>query len=237
MWGFLKILFGTSTVKVEPYAEPSVGPRVPPPLQSVSAQIVAAPVIPTPPKEAPPGIPNTPTDKDLAWQAFARRSEKILAIKAYREQYGGDLSAAKNAVEAYVAEPPNPSVLSMSNRQIAQGDIVWQTFAQRGEKLSAIKSYREQYRIGLSDAIKAVEAYLARTSPIPDTNISSSNSATAATQTQEIRETRRANSKLDDAIKRGALIEAIKLYRQQTGASLPDAKNWVETQQRARGQR
>lgn len=81
---------------------------------------------------------------------------------------------------------------------------------QAGEKIQAIKLYREQTGAGLRDAKDAVEA-MARGEAPPRATMPSANSAT-----------------LENLIRAGRKIEAIKLYREQTGAGLKDAKDHVE---------
>lgn len=47
------------------------------------------------------GIDYVPPTK-AAWQKLADAGQKINAIKAYREEYGGGLAEAKKAVEDYI---------------------------------------------------------------------------------------------------------------------------------------
>ena len=79
---------------------------------------------------------------------------KILAIKRYREETGVGLAEAKAAVESLEAgraftkpvQPDDPQVTS---------EIV--TLLSHGEKIKAIKLYREQFRVGLKEAKDAID--------------------------------------------------------------------------------
>ena len=80
---------------------------------------------------------------------------KILAIKRYREETGVGLAEAKSAVESLEegeactkpVQPDDPHVTS---------EIV--TLLSHGEKIKAIKLYRQQFRVGLKEAKDAVES-------------------------------------------------------------------------------
>lgn len=79
--------------------------------------------------------------------------QKIQAIAAYRRQTGTSLASAKDAVE-----------LLDSDWQFGTGrpiaDIEWEVgkLLERGEKINAIKFYREQTGIGLKEAKDEVDA-------------------------------------------------------------------------------
>jgi ribosomal protein L7/L12 len=79
---------------------------------------------------------------------------KILAIKRYREETGVGLAEAKAAVESLEAggsfikpvQPDDPNVAD---------EIV--TLLSHGEKIKAIKLYRQQFRVGLKEAKEAID--------------------------------------------------------------------------------
>ena len=81
--------------------------------------------------------------------------EKIAAIKRYREETGANLAASKTAVElletggSWADAPPSPD-------QQLINEIVYQL--SRGEKIEAVKLYRDKLRVGLKEAKDAVEA-------------------------------------------------------------------------------
>jgi ribosomal protein L7/L12 len=87
-----------------------------------------------------------------------------------------------------------------------------------GQKIEAIKLYRDITGAGLKEAKDAVEALERGDAPVPRSIPSSGDDA-------EILELVRAGQK----------IRAIKLYRDKTGAGLADAKNAVEAMARAHG--
>lgn len=78
---------------------------------------------------------------------------KIQAIKLYREQTGLGLKEAKDAVEKletelHLSSPSTPS----SDQSHRVRDALFE-----GNKIQAIKHYREQTRVGLKEAKDAVE--------------------------------------------------------------------------------
>ena len=81
-----------------------------------------------------------------------------------------------------------------------------------GKKVQAIKLYREQMGAGLKEAKEAVEHF----------ELTSSWSISSKMSISDVEET------MEALICDGKIIGAIKLYREQTGKSLPDAKDFVE---------
>jgi ribosomal protein L7/L12 len=88
-----------------------------------------------------------------------------------------------------------------------------------GQKIEAIKRYREQFGVGLKEAKEAVEA-LERGEALP-------------------RIERKVSANLDDEVaslmEQGRKIEAIKLYREHARSGLKEAKDAVEAIAAARG--
>ena len=80
------------------------------------------------------------------------QGRKIEAVKLYKDQTGMGLADAKNAVEAMQADA------------VPQSDIGGDLEAEllrllgRGEKIAAVKLYKEQNGVGLADAKQAVES-------------------------------------------------------------------------------
>jgi len=94
-------------------------------------------------------------DLDQRVRELLDQRQKIAAIKLYREETGAGLLEAKNAVEALASGSPLPG----QDRPIEsdlEADIL--RLLKQGEKISAIKLYREQTGCGLKDAKDAVEA-------------------------------------------------------------------------------
>ena len=81
-----------------------------------------------------------------------------------------------------------------------------------GKKVQAIKLYREQIRTGLKEAKEAVEHF----------ELTGSWSVSSKMSISEMEET------MEALICDGKIIGAIKLYREQTGKSLAEAKGFVE---------
>jgi ribosomal protein L7/L12 len=94
--------------------------------------------------------------------ALAREGKKIEAIKLYRDLTGAGLKEAKDAVEALERGDSPASASSRSNEDAA--DIL--DLLRAGQKIRAIKLYRDKTGAGLADAKNAVEA-LAGKSGIP----------------------------------------------------------------------
>jgi ribosomal protein L7/L12 len=84
----------------------------------------------------------------------------------------------------------------------------------RGERLEAIRRYRELTGASLADAKRAVEQLAAgRPAPLPAKQL-------------VLREVH--DSEIEAQIRSGALIDAITLYREKTGVGLKEAKDAVE---------
>jgi ribosomal protein L7/L12 len=87
-----------------------------------------------------------------------RQGRKIEAIKIYRELTGVGLAEAKSAVEAMEAGhsvvPPAQPAINL-DQDGALREI--RTLMQTGEKIQAIKKYREVFGVGLAEAKDAVE--------------------------------------------------------------------------------
>lgn len=99
------------------------------------------------------------------------------------------------------APEPNPDSLEGAVRLLLT----------QGKKIAAIKLYREQTGVGLAEAKIAVES-IERGDGVPDRKVA------AADPEQQILQLLAAGKK----------IEAIKLYREQMGVGLKDAKDAVE---------
>jgi len=82
------------------------------------------------------------------------RGQKIEAIKLYRERTDTGLKEAKDAVEAIARgeTPAMPASLSSADEQ----DVV--SHLRDGNKIAAVKLYREKTGTGLAEAKKAVDA-------------------------------------------------------------------------------
>ena len=84
----------------------------------------------------------------------------------------------------------------------------------QGKKIAAIKLYREQTGAGLKEAKNAVDAY-ADGSAYTDADNNPSHSTQASPEVLEL-------------IRQGRKIDAVKLYREQSGGGLKEAKDAVD---------
>ena len=79
---------------------------------------------------------------------------KIAAIKRYREETGVGLAEAKAAVEAMYAGQSLPERVQPDDSDLTQQIV---TLLGRGEKIEAVKMYRDRFRVGLKEAKESVE--------------------------------------------------------------------------------
>jgi len=110
-----------------------------------------------------------------------------------------------------------PSVASLHAAPLPPGEAGVRSLLAAGDKIGAIKQYRELTGMGLKEAKDAIDAMEAgRALPVP----------AAPTKTPGL------NPASDPEIRRlveaGELIEAIKRYRTLTGAGLKEAKDAIE---------
>src|SRR5262245_43676337 len=94
------------------------------------------------------------TEADLA--SLVRQGQIIEAIKRYRAQTGVGLAEAKAAVEAIERGENPPSAPRAGPPNGVDADR-WDLL-KKGEKIEAIKLYRERTGAGLAEAKRAVEA-------------------------------------------------------------------------------
>jgi ribosomal protein L7/L12 len=128
------------------------------------------------------------------------RNDQIGAVKAYRDATGAGLSESSQAVRRWIEAHGGAVDIAEVLRVV-----------QSGRKIEAIKLYRQQTGVGLSAAKQMVEQIAAGTiAPEP-----------VAVPADLV--------PVQQAMRSGRKIEAIKLYRQQTGVGLAAAKAAVET--------
>lgn len=92
-------------------------------------------------------------------QALVSEGRKIEAIKRYREATGAGLAEAKQAVEARERGQSLPTKEAAAAASSLESEIV--PLLQGGNKIEAIKLYRERTGMGLKEAKDAVEAIAA----------------------------------------------------------------------------
>jgi len=79
---------------------------------------------------------------------------KIEAIKRYREETGVGLAEAKDAVESLEAGSSFPESTQPDDSDLTSQVI---SLLGRGEKIEALKLYRDRFGVGLKEAKEAVE--------------------------------------------------------------------------------
>jgi ribosomal protein L7/L12 len=147
----------------------------------------------------------------------ARRT--IEAIKAYRELYPDTgLKEAKEAVEAMEAGRWTPPIEPAGAASSAgEGDSVAaiRALLLAGNKIEAIKAYRERYGVGLKEAKDQVEAIERGVwqSPAAPSTVSDA-------------------PEIEHLLLAGQKIEAIKRYREQHGVGLKEAKDAIDALER-----
>lgn len=105
-----------------------------------------------------------------AIESALRRGSKIEAVKLYREATGASLAESKDAVEAMpVGSIPVgdlPSILPTTGMTPERMNAIV-TAISRGNKIEAIKLYREATGLGLAESKDAVEAMESGDRPEP----------------------------------------------------------------------
>jgi len=168
---------------------------------------------------------------------LARSGQKIHAIKRYQEVTGASLDDARSAVERLALKNPlsfDAQLLQSSEEIHRIGGEAFQKELEslliQGKKIVAIKRYREMTGLGLRearDAVEVVEKALLLNGP-------------TSFQSYEVpMETPREGpvvAEPNDAVRslvfEGRKIEAIKLYREQTGLGLREAKDRIDLLER-----
>ncbi len=164
---------------------------------------------------------------------LVQAGQKIEAIKRYRELTGVGLKEAKDAVEQ-LAEG---KVLQVSRLIVQTGAVSTGTLdgAARaeirrllvsGNKIEAIKLYRQRTGLGLKEAKDAVEAWEARLSE-PEAEPS------VVLATPEAPDTMEKLAQVRNVLAGGDRIEAIRLFREHFGVGLREAKEAVQAMERA----
>lgn len=96
--------------------------------------------------------------QDTELRALVQQGRTIEAIKLFREQTGAGLKEAKDIIDAMLADPH----LRVPARDASDIEAELLRLLTQGEKIAAIKRYREWTGAGLKDAKDAVEALAAR---------------------------------------------------------------------------
>ena len=141
-------------------------------------------------------------------RALLGEGQKIQAIKVYRERTGVGLRQAKEAVEA-IERGESLSIPEMVDESFERELIA---LLDQGQKIQAIKLYRERTGVGLKKAKDAVEAIQrGERSQDPEESDNSFHQT------------------LVSLLKQGRKIDAIKLYREVTESGLKESKDAIES--------
>ena len=143
----------------------------------------------------------------------------IPAIKELRQKTGFGLKEAKELAEAIrdgasLSEVNERFGLNTPKKETPKSDAEVVELLNNGQKIRAIKLYRELHGVGLKEAKLAVEAI--------ERDPGSGPPKRSTTATEPWLE------KVRDLISVGRKIEAIKHYRDHTGAGLAEAKRAVD---------
>lgn len=166
-----------------------------------------------------------------------RGGQKIKAIKIYREDTGASLADAKAAVErmemtgsfgvASMVQEAQEEPSTEANAPEAVNDMSDLTgeveaLVMKGKKIQAIKLYRERTGLGLREAKEAIDLlesslllHGASSLRLPDTE---GRMPVMEPPGEDVR----------SLLLEGKKIQAVKLYHEQTGASLKDAKAAID---------
>lgn len=163
--------------------------------------------------------------------SFLNAGQKIKAIKIYREDTGASLADAKAAVERMeltvcMGLAPGETRLTetFEASDALNGEI--ERLLIQGKKIHAIKLYREQSGLGLREAKDAVDL-------IENTLLARGPSSFQAQAGDPVTEGALpildvSDEEIRQCLLKGNKIQAIKLYRQQTGLGLREAKEAID---------
>ncbi|MBA2285042.1 MAG: hypothetical protein H0W02_06145 [Ktedonobacteraceae bacterium] len=124
----------------------------------------------------------------------------------------------KAATASYAAPPSREERFAELDARLVRRDEL-QNLLQAQQKIQAIKLYREDTGASLREAKLIIDRMAA-------TNAVAVHSTFAEPGSHEL--TSQFTTEIQDCLRVGHKIEAIKIYREQTGVSLKEAKNAVE---------
>jgi ribosomal protein L7/L12/DNA-binding beta-propeller fold protein YncE len=156
---------------------------------------------------------------------LAHQGEKIEAIKLYREVFDVGLKEAKDAIELLEkGEPVTVVHTQTAPLDVEQFSLELQQLLEEGDKIEAIKRYRQTYQAGLKDSKEAVESF-EKTGHLP----LSSDSGGELLTTGLAQTIRQANTMIEivQLVQTGQEDAAIQLYQRAFGASFQEAQQAI----------
>ena len=142
--------------------------------------------------------------------------QKLQAIKLYKDRTGAGLLDAKNAVDEFARSGSLPqSAATATGGDSLQAEVA--ALLQRGQKLQAVKLYKERTGVSLMEAKQAVE------------RLAGERGATAAPVDERLA------VELLPSLRMGDKREAIRIYQNRTGAGAREAKRAVAALARQHG--
>jgi len=105
---------------------------------------------------APVDSPNADLEQQV--RALLDQGQKIKAIKLYKKETGLGLAEAREAVEAIPSGADTPSSSEIGDD--VQTELL--RLLGRGDRLEAVKLYKDRMGVGLAEAKQAVESLAAR---------------------------------------------------------------------------
>jgi ribosomal protein L7/L12 len=157
--------------------------------------------------------------------AEIQANRKINSIKLYREFTGLGLKEAKDAVDDMMSGKMPTQVVVERPYNFGGDDMMdkIQRELQAGRKINAIKLYREMTGLGLKEAKDAIDEMEKGQMPSP---------SVASPQTSGD-----AMGQVEQELRAGRKINAVKLYREAYGVGLKEAKDAVDEMDRQLGLR
>jgi ribosomal protein L7/L12 len=160
--------------------------------------------------------PATSASLEESVRYWLGRGNKIEAIKVFRQATGAGLKEAKDAVEAFERGSALPEISAQPALHNTETQI--NQLLQAGNKIEAIKIYRQATGVGLKEAKDAVEAF-ERGEPLAVSGEPVAPPLPPQGLNEQVRLLLQQDKKLD----------AIKLYREATGCGLKEARDAVES--------
>jgi len=195
-------------VSLVPPEQDAEGPAVPKRL-AASKQAVRMGPPPLPVARETAAATNRVVAPDLTTRKALHADDRNGAIRAYAAQTGLSIEAARNTLDAIMSG--KIAVESLVFNAAQNVDAAIQKAIRAGNKLEAIKLYREKTGLGLKEAKDAIDAMSGARAAPP--------SPAAYVNADEA---------IDAALRNDQLIQAIKLFREKTGLGLAEAKRAME---------